>query len=225
MPLLIKSIHWRLVFKYVAKIIFPLGLSTFIPGFYALFLGNSYLFLLFILVGFLIFTLTWILLHLIPEKDFKFRDGLIIVAISYLIGSFFAAIPFIFGGELLWIDAFFEAISGFTTTGFTMVNPDKLPTPLILWRSLIQWIGGVGFVLLSVGFLISPGSPMARLFVPETKEEGLPLSLNQMAAVTVKIYIIFTIIGIILLLISGLSLLTPYVSLFRPFLQEDFLLM
>ncbi|RMD59503.1 MAG: TrkH family potassium uptake protein, partial [Nitrospirae bacterium] len=206
MPPLLQPINIRIVLRYLIILLFPLGIASFIPFVYALFLRDWFLAFSFFMVFMILFPSGFILIRFIPERSFGFGEGLSIVAISYPIASLIAALPLVFGGNMPWIDACFETISGFTTTGFTMVKPENLPQPLILWRAITQWIGGMGFVILYIGFIISPGSPISKLFSPQTEEERLPLPLNKLASVILKVYIIFTLIGILCLLLAGLSL-------------------
>ena len=83
------------------------------------------------------------------------REGMAIVAIGWTAIGFFGAFPFYLGPEVeTFVDAFFESISGFTTTGSSILtNIEAVSKGLLFWRSLIQWLGGMGIIVLSVAIL------------------------------------------------------------------------
>ena len=93
-------------------------------------------------------------------KDYKGamtrKDAYLIVTVLWLVFSLFGSLPFILGGYLPNIsDAFFETISGFTTTGATVIDDvDSMPHGILFWRSLTQWIGGLGIVFFTIAFLL-----------------------------------------------------------------------
>ena len=80
------------------------------------------------------------------------RDGFLVVVLSWLVGSAFGALPFVVTGAIpSYTDAFFETISGFTTTGASILpHIEGLPYSVLFWRSLIHWLGGMGIVVLTV---------------------------------------------------------------------------
>ena len=80
------------------------------------------------------------------------RDGFLVVVLSWLVGSAFGALPFVVSGAIPnYTDAFFETISGFTTTGASILpHIEGLPYSVLFWRSLIHWLGGMGIVVLTV---------------------------------------------------------------------------
>ena len=83
------------------------------------------------------------------------RDGFLVVVLSWLVGSAFGALPFVVTGAIpSYTDAFFETISGFTTTGASILpHIEGLPYSVLFWRSLIHWLGGMGIVVLTVAIL------------------------------------------------------------------------
>lgn len=91
-----------------------------------------------------------------PERRFfSPRDGFFFVSFSWLIVSFFSAIPFFISGAIpRYVDAFFETMSGYTTTGASILtNIEALPKSMLFWRSLTHWLGGMGIVVLTVAIL------------------------------------------------------------------------
>lgn len=96
------------------------------------------------------------------------RDGFFIVGFAWLVASLFGAVPFLLSGALGPVDAFFEAVAGFTTTGSTVMSGiDDAPRPLLLWRSLTQWLGGMGIILFTIAILPLLGIGGMQLFKAE----------------------------------------------------------
>ena len=85
----------------------------------------------------------------VKDKDFYAREGFTSVALAWVLMSAVGALPFVFSGEIpSYIDAFFEIVSGFTTTGATIITDiEAMSKGLLLWRSLSHWIGGMGVLV------------------------------------------------------------------------------
>lgn len=145
------------------------------------------------------------------KKIIKAKEGLAIVALGWLLVSFFGSLPFIISGSIpSLVDAFFETVSGFTTTGSTVIKDiEILPKGILFWRSSTIWIGGMGILVFTVailpllgvgGFQIfkaeSPG-PIKDKIVPRTKDTAKILYIT---------YIAITLIEIILLMLGGMPL-------------------
>jgi len=106
-----------------------------------------------------IFPASWIIFLWVPfmkepvPENLTLRESFKVAAIGWLLMSFFGAIPFILSGYLNPLDAWFESMSGFTATGLTMfTDVESLPRSILLWRSLTEWIGGVGVIALFLCF-------------------------------------------------------------------------
>lgn len=82
---------------------------------------------------------------------FSVREGFLITAAAWFAACLFSALPFYLGGVLSFTDAFFESVSGLTTTGSTvLVGLDAMPAGILLWRSLLQWVGGIGIIATAI---------------------------------------------------------------------------
>ena len=89
------------------------------------------------------------------NKEVRKRDGFLIVALGWIAMSLFGSLPYIIGGAIPnLVDAFFETMSGITTTGATILTDvEALPNDLLFWRSMTHWIGGMGIIVLTVAIL------------------------------------------------------------------------
>ena len=103
------------------------------------------------------------------RNEVGIRDGFVIVSLGWIAASLFGCLPFVLSGSIpSFTDAFFETMSGFTTTGATILTDiEHLPHGLLYWRSLTQWIGGLGIILLSVAILPLLGVGGMQLFKAE----------------------------------------------------------
>tara|TARA_Y100001934_G_scaffold65713_2_gene81641 strand:+ start:1072 stop:2544 length:1473 start_codon:yes stop_codon:yes gene_type:complete len=155
-----------------------------------------------------------ILWKLFPSGIEKLRDreGFAIVAASWIVMSAFGAIPFYLTGVCPnYIDALFESTSGFTTTGASiLVDIDAVPHGILFCRNLMQWVGGMGIILLSLAIFPMLGIGSFHLFKAEipggsTVEQMQP-RLAETAKILWKTYLALTIIEIIALLFAGLNL-------------------
>lgn len=159
------------------------------------------------------------LLHLLKPKDTQMyaRDGFAIVSLSWLFVSVFGALPFLISGAIpAPIDAFFESVSGFSTTGATILTQvESLPRGIMFWRSFTHWVGGMGVLALMLAVLPSVKASTVHIMVAESPGPN-PGKLVPKIGQTVKIlYIIYTamtLVQIILLLISGMPLYDSIVN-------------
>lgn len=144
------------------------------------------------------------------EKSIGKREGYIIVSLVWVIFSIFGALPFVISGAIpSYTNAFFETISGFTTTGASILhNVEAMPYGLLFWRSLTQWLGGMGIIVLSIAILPIFGIGGMQLFVAEVPGPT-PDKLHPRIKETAKrlwgIYILFTLAETILLKIGGMT--------------------
>lgn len=127
------------------------------------------------------------------------REAVLSVALIWLAAGAFGALPFVLGTSMTPIEAFFESISGLTTTGATVVTDIQgtLSKPLLLWRSLLQWLGGMGIVVLFVAVFPNVGAGGKHMFrgeVPGTTAEGFKPRIAETSFTLWKIYVAFTVL-------------------------------
>lgn len=141
----------------------------------------------------------------------RVRDGFIIVAAFWCVLSVVSALPFIFSPHLPFGDALFEAVSGVTTTGSTViVGLDYLPESILYYRQQLQWLGGMGVIVLAVAIAPMLGVGGMRLYRAETpgpmKDSKLTPRIKDTASALWKIYFGLTVLCALAYLLAGMSL-------------------
>lgn len=144
------------------------------------------------------------------DVELNLRDGFFIVSIGWIMMAFFGALPFWWSGEIPHaIDSWFESASGFTTTGSTILSDvESLSYGLVLWRSLIQWIGGMGIIVLSIALLPLMGVGGLQLYkaeVPGPTIDKIKPRVRDTAATLWKVYALFTVAAGILYFLGGMN--------------------
>jgi trk system potassium uptake protein TrkH len=144
-------------------------------------------------------------------KSIGRKEGYVIVAITWIVISLFGTLPFLLSGTIpRFTDAFFETMSGFTTTGATILTDiESLPKGILFWRSLTHWIGGMGIIVFTVAVLPILGIGGMQLYaaeMPGVTKDKLHPRITATAKRLWAIYLIFTISQTILLLLGGMSL-------------------
>ncbi len=140
-------------------------------------------------------------------NDIKKSEGLTVVTFSWFFASIFAAIPYLFF-DITPINALFEAISGITATGATALTHFDYPRTLFFWRSLTQWLGGMGIIVLFIAILPQFAIAGRQLFfaeAPGPTEEKFTPRIKSTASALWRVYAGLTIVEIILLMVSGMS--------------------
>ena len=175
---------------YFNESVWPLLLSSIITGF----------------VGLSI----WLATRKNDKKNIGKREGYLIVSLTWIIISLFGTLPFLFSGTITnYTDAFFETISGFTTTGATILTDiEAVPKSILYWRAMTHWIGGMGIIVLTVAILPFLGIGGLQLMIAEMP--GItPDKLHPRITETAKrfwaIYVIFTITEVLLLWIGEMD--------------------
>ena len=167
---------------------------------------------------FLAFTITMIVgfLSWLPARNMKgeirIRDGFIITVLFWLVLSTFGALPFALSQEtnLSFIDALFESISGLTTTGATVfTNLEDLPKSILYYRQQLQWLGGIGIVVIAVSILPMIGVGGMQIYKAETpgpiKDTKLTPRIAETANALFKIYVFLTVACAIAYWVAGMN--------------------
>ena len=143
------------------------------------------------------------------KEDLRRIEALAVVSSTWLIVAHLGAVPYVWVG-LSPVDALFESMSGFTTTGATiLVEFDRLGRAMMFWRSLTQWLGGMGVITLFVAVLPRLAIDMRQIFfaeAPGPTDQKLTPHLRQTAAYPWRLYIGLTLAAAIALSVSGLPM-------------------
>lgn len=138
------------------------------------------------------------------------REGFVIVSMSWIILSLFGALPFFFSGAIPnFIDALFETVSGFTTTGASILSEvESMPKAMLMWRSFTHWVGGMGVLVFIMAFI--PLSGGQNIHIMKAESPGPSVSklvprVKTTALILYSIYFVLTFAEFVLLLFGGMS--------------------
>lgn len=154
--------------------------------------------------------LIWLLTRKKANQELRKKEGYLIVTLGWILLSLSGSLPYLVSGYIPYFtDAFFETISGYTTTGASVLNNlDSFPRALLFWRSLTQWIGGMGIIVLAVAILPILGIGGMQLFVAEapgiTPDKMKP-RIKEVAKRLWFIYLGLTLAEMIFLMMAGMT--------------------
>ena len=212
---------YKSIGKILSRVLAMLGAAMFLPVMTALAYGEYVCVRAFMVVSIPCILTGLILAWIIPYSahNMRLRDGFFLVTLTWLLLASIAALPIVISGSMPnWIDAFFEMCSGFSTTGATVSdNVEALPHAVLLWRSFSHWIGGMGILVFAIAWM--PALGISGQEIAEAETPGPVLSkvspkMSQTARDLYLIYIAFTLIETVLLLIGGMS---PFDALTHSF--------
>ena len=190
------------------------SLALVFPGFLAYFFQEKEFVYIFVMTGFIAFTIGCGLFFLASEKngDLRTKDGFIITIFFWTVLGIFGSIPFYLSelDGVSYIDSLFESISGLTTTGATILaGLDEMPRSLLFYRHMLQWLGGMGIIVLAVAVLPLLGVGGMQLYKAETpgplKDSKLTPRITQTAKALWFVYLTMTITCAILYKYFGMN--------------------
>lgn len=155
----------------------------------------------------------------IPENGIGKKEGFAIASFGWILAAAFGTFPFLFSGTFTnFIDAYFESMSGFTTTGATVLEPiEGNPLSILFWRDQIQWMGGMGIIVLVIAILPALGVGGMQLFkseVPGPEHDKIKPRIKETAKLLYLVYIIISVFQVILLYFTGMSLYDALTHMF-----------
>lgn len=205
----IRANELKTIIHYTGYIAIVMGIMTIIPIICALIYNDAKIYLnAFIISGIICIVSGLLMYYIFKEKNItnlSLKGSLIFVMSIWGFTALFAALPYFFCGDLSLVDAFFEGMSGITTTGFSMYDCYTFPYSISMWRVLTQWMGGLGIIFLLL--VVAPSSvSLKRLYFAEGKTEQMTPNIMHSATIFIKVYLIITAIGILLYLLIGLDL-------------------
>ncbi len=137
----------------------------------------------------------------------RLKHGMLISSFAWLWASMIGASIMTLSLDIPFVDALFENMSAWTGSGMTFfVNVEILPKSILFLRSLEQWIGGLGIVIIFIGILIRAGTAASRLYKSEAREEKIKPNIANTLRKALEIYLIYTAAGIILFILAGLPI-------------------
>ena len=145
------------------------------------------------------------------KKELTHRDGFTIVTLGWATIALFGSLPFLFSETIpSFTNAYFETMSGFTTTGATICQAiEQLPKSILFWRSLIQWLGGMGIILFSIAILPLLGVGGMELYkaeVPGPTPDKIKPRIAETARTLWKVYLLISLVEVFLLILGGMDL-------------------
>lgn len=194
----------------LGRIVFALGILLLVPIPIAMVYGEYALIKYFLYPSStsLLIGLTLTLAIPLSFRDVRLFEAMVISALGWIIASIIGSIPYIYILEMSPIDAFFETMSGFTTTGMTLIKIiEGKPFSILFWRAFTQWIGGVGIILFFIAIFAGGGAPgLRRLYVAEAREEKLTISTWRTVKYIWIIYFAYSALCAIALRLAGMNL-------------------
>ena len=211
--------NYKVVFYRIGNIFIVGALLMFLPAIVALIYSEGAFFSFFTPI-LLLLILGWLLIRKKPEKDVIYaKEGYAIVALAWILMSAFGALPFVISGAIpSFVDAFFETVSGFTTTGSTILAEiESLPKSILFWRSFTHFIGGMGILVFVIA--IMPKSERAIMHIMRAEVPGpvvgkLVSHVHMTARILYGIYTGMTVLLILLLLAGGMPLFDSITNAF-----------
>ena len=155
-----------------------------------------------------------------PEsKALYARDGLVIVSLSWIFLSAFGALPFVISGSIpSYIDALFETVSGFTTTGASIVPlVEDLPKCMLMWRSFTHWVGGMGVLVFIMAFLPLGGAQNMYIMRAESPGPSVSKLVPKMKTTALILYLIYFVLTVIMFIMLLLGDMTVFEALNTAF--------
>ncbi|OAN12629.1 potassium transporter TrkH [Photobacterium jeanii] len=202
-------VNYRPILFVIGLVLSKIALFMYVPTLVAFFTGTS---------GFIDFATAVIITHVVAflcltfgrTSEFKLgvRDMFLITTLVWTIASAFAALPFVFINHISFTDAYFETMSGITTTGSTVLSGlDDMAPSILLWRSTLQWLGGVGFIVMGVAILPMLNVGGMRLFQTESSDWSDKSSprTKSVAKNIVNVYLILTALCVVGYMLAGMN--------------------
>ncbi len=206
----VRGIDLTVVFKVVVSILFYMSLSLLIPATYSLVVGDGQV--MDFIYPFLLVGSIYLLAYQIEIRDdLTLKEAILSISLIWLIFPAISAMAYWINGAIPdFIEAYFESVSGFTTTGASILtNVEAMPKSLLLWRSTTNWVGGLGFVVFAIALLPALGSggmQMMKFEASKAVEEKLKPKVKEVARIIFVIYNGLILAEILLLVVGGMPL-------------------
>ena len=150
------------------------------------------------------------LIYVPPSSQINNNEGLVIVVSSWLLSCLIGILPYIlYGGEFTLVNAWFESVSGFTTTGSSILtNVEALPFGLLFWRAATHWIGGIGIIVFVLAVIPAIGQAsmlLSRSEISQLAMKNFQYRTRKILKIVLIVYLSLTFLETILLIICGMG--------------------
>jgi trk system potassium uptake protein len=204
--ILARPVRPRVVLKYLGELAVALAGIAAVPCLAAVAAGWTEAALRFAAVTFALVVAGWLLSRGKAEPDIRPHEALVITCAGFLLGALVMTWPLMAAGMSL-LDAFFESVSGITTTGLSTIPEDtELPAVHLFTRAWMQWYGGMAIIVLAVGLLLPPGAVSKSMATSGAMAEGMVGGARLRARELLAIYVALSVAGILLLWALGMPL-------------------
>ena len=209
----------RMIGYILGKIFLVEAAAMVLPAAVCLYFGESDFTAFAVIIAFLAVLGLLLVVNRPANTAIYARDGLITVAASWLLLSLFGALPFFLSGAIPnYVDAVFETVSGFTTTGASILNDvEALSRGMLFWRSFTHWLGGMGVLVFVMAVLPSSGGSsmhMVRAEVPGPTVGKLVSKMSDTAKILYGIYLGLTLLAIVVFSLCGMNLYDSCINAF-----------
>lgn len=203
----------RSVLRFVAILVIVVSAFMVTPLIWALVDGEAGTFRAFLLPVAVVVPLAAAFVYVSGRDDDEVstRDGFLMVSLGWIVASLVGALPFVLSGAIpSYVDALFETMSGFTTTGASILTDiEDLPRSILFWRSLTHWLGGMGIIVLTVAIfplLGIRGLQLIKAEAPGPRVDKLTPKVTETAKILWLSYVLLSVVEVVLLLFGGMSL-------------------
>ncbi|MDK2864686.1 MAG: trk/ktr system potassium uptake protein [Thermotogota bacterium] len=201
------KLHYKIIFHHVGTLFTYFPVIVLVPILFCFAYPEEWSNALFFAETALVSLSLGLLLRYLfkPPKNapLTIKEGTIIVLFTWTIGIFISALPFVFSGTLNMSQAIFESTSGWTTTGLTVVDVTTVSKLILVWRSLMQFLGGAGFAIIMLSAVIGPSG--FGLYYAEGRIDNIMPNIRASVRMILVIYLSYAAGGIIAYLLAGMN--------------------
>ncbi len=204
--------NWRIILKFLSILILIVSVFMILPLSFSIYYSdNAYFgFIISIIIGAIIGILGLSLIKDNENKILSKKGGFLLVTLSWIVIAIFGSIPYMISMHMSITNSFFETMSGFTTTGASILTDiESVPKSILFWRSLTHWLGGMGIIVLSVAVLPMlgiGGMQLIKAEAPGPTVEKISPRIAETAKYLWLVYFLLSAIETILLLFGGMNL-------------------
>lgn len=189
---------YRVIGNYTGKVVYGLALAMVVPLIVAVANGETNEAYAFV-VGIALASITGAASQLLRRRvPLDASRGLVVVGLAWIVAPIFAAVPLLLSGHYAsYLDAYFEAVSGLTTTGLTVVNDvDHMAHSMNLWRHLLHFLGGQGIIIVVLTIFASAGAALGTLYTGEGRSERVLPNIAHTARFITRVVAVYGVLGI-----------------------------